>query len=371
MATILIVDDRVPRRRQLALLLGRMGHRTEEAASGEQALAAIRAAGPDLLLIDILMPHPGGYQFLRELHAQAELALPRLLYLAPPHMASEARLLAQASGFAGQVVDSADSGALRATIDDALSRPPPAALAARPAAGDDRLYPLVSRLCGRVAELETYNAQLQRNSAMRTAQLEVARSALDREVVKRLWTEEDMNRENQRLRAHALRDPLTGLYNRRYLEESLAREESRAKRSGRPLSMMMVDVDDFKRCNDTFGHAAGDEVLRAVGRCMESLARSEDILCRYGGEKFALVMTNTAPATLWQRADALRAGAPKLRVEHDRRAIGPVTLSIALAIFPDNGNSAYTILQMADAALFQSKPGGGGNRIVVAGVAQH
>jgi diguanylate cyclase (GGDEF)-like protein len=369
MATILIVDDFAPSRRHLAAALERMGHRTEEAASAEEALTAIRAARPDLLLIDILRPHPGGYQLVRDLRRQAELALPRLVFLAAPHMTSEARLLAQASGFDGPVVDGTDSGALQTAIDDALSRPPPTATAHTEAAGDDRLYPLVSHLFVRVAELETTNARLQRNSVMRAAQLDTARAALDREIAKRLLTEEDLARENRRLRTSTVRDPLTGLYNRRYLEESLAREESHARRSGRPLSMMMIDVDDFERCHDSFGPAAGDEVLRAVSRCMESLARTEDILCRYGREKFALVMTDTAPATLRQRADALRASVPKLHIEHDKHAIGPVTLSIALAIFPANGKSAYTVLQTADAALVQAESAGR-DQIIVAGAGQ-
>ena len=129
----------------------------------------------------------------------------------------------------------------------------------------------------------------------------------------------------------------------------------------------MIDIDHFKRCNDTFGHAAGDAVLRAVSRCMESLSRTEDILCRYGGEEFVLVMTNMAPANLRQRAEALRAGVPKLRIEHEQRPIGPITLSIGLAIFPDNGDNAYAVLQAADAALYRAKTSGR-DRIAIGGI---
>lgn len=188
--------------------------------------------------------------------------------------------------------------------------------------------------------------------------LEVARSALDREVGKRLGAERYMSEENRRLRAQSVRDPLTGLYNRRYLEASIAREESRARRSGQPLGMMMIDIDHFKRCNDTFGHAAGDAVLGAVSRYMEAHARGEDILCRYGGGEFVLFMTNTRPDKLRQRAETLRSGVPQLHIEHEHLPVGPITLSIGLAVFPENGNDLPAVLRAADAALYDAKRAG-------------
>lgn len=199
-----------------------------------------------------------------------------------------------------------------------------------------------------------------------SAHLEVARSALDREVSKRLGAERDMSEENQRLRTNSVRDPLTGLYNRRYLEASIAREESRARRSGQPLGMMMIGIDHFKRCNDTFGHAAGDVVLAAIGRYMESHSRSEDILCRYGGQEFVLFMTNTRQDELRQRAETLRSGVPQLHIEHEKHPVGPITLSIGLAVFPDNGDNLQTVLRAADAALCDARRGGR-DRVVVSG----
>jgi diguanylate cyclase (GGDEF)-like protein len=164
----------------------------------------------------------------------------------------------------------------------------------------------------------------------------------------------------------AVRDALTGLYNRRYLEESLEREVSRAKRSGLPFGVMMMDIDHFKRCNDTFGHVAGDAVLRAVGQHVLSLTRSEDILCRYGGEEFVLVMTHASQRAVWERAEALRLGVQGLKVEQESRQIGPVTLSIGVAMLPDHGDSGQAVLQAADAALYQAKRAGR-NRVVLGG----
>ncbi|MDP1524986.1 MAG: GGDEF domain-containing protein [Rhodocyclaceae bacterium] len=201
-----------------------------------------------------------------------------------------------------------------------------------------------------------------------SAHLDVARSALDREVSKRLGAERDMSEENQRLRTQSVRDPvrdpLTGLHNRRYLEASIPREESRSRRSGEPLGMMMIDIDHFKRCNDTFGHAAGDAVLGAVSRYMKSHARSEDILCRYGREAFVLFMTNTRQDKLCQRAETLRSGVPQLHIEHEQRPVGPITLSIGLAVFPENGDTLPAVLRAADTALYDAKRGGH-DRVVI------
>lgn len=222
------------------------------------------------------------------------------------------------------------------------------------------------RLQQPVAGVENFNAQLERRLSEYAAQLMTARSALEQEVTKRIWAEKELTEANLRLHDKAARDALTGLYNRRYLEESLDREISRARRSGRPIGVMMIDIDHFKQCNDTFGHAAGDAVLHAAGQRMLSLTRGEDILCRYGGEEFVLVMTNASARAAWERAEALRVGVQELKVEHESRQIGPVTLSIGVAMLPDHGDSGQAVLQAADAALYQAKRAGR-NRVVLGG----
>lgn len=367
MANILISVGNASIRRYLAMALELKGHQVFKAESDEQAREMIRAIKLDLLLIDVLMPQAGGYQLVRRLRMEFGTQLPSVIFLASPYMESEARLLADACGVSRVITNVTDSDAFLAAVAAALSEPP-TRRAEAPGGNDtgNGLHRIVNSLYGRVAELKMINARLGHNAATGAAQLEIARSALKREVIKRLRTERDMTLENQQLRAQSVRDPLTGLYNRRYLEESLSREQSRAKRSGRPLGMMMTDIDYFKRCTETFGQSAGETMLRAAGRCMESMARSEDILCRYGGEKFVLVMTNAAPEILLRRADALRTALTKLCVEHEHRSIGPITLSIGLASFPDQGSSAAEVLHAADTALNQAKLAGA-NRIVVRG----
>src|SRR3989442_13635863 len=146
--------------------------------------------------------------------------------------------------------------------------------------------------------------------------------------------------------------------NRRYLEESLGREESRARRSGQPLGVMMIDIDNFKRFNDTLGHAAGDAVLRAIGQYLPSAARGEDIASRYGGEEFVLVMAQAPQATVRERAEKLRRGVNELEIEYEGQRVGPVTVSVGIGIFPDHGDSGQGVLRVADVALYRAKQSG-------------
>lgn len=366
MATILIVDERAASR-ELTALLSVHGHRMLEASDGEQALEIVRAEKPDLVLADILAPKSGGYQFVRHLRAEPELNQPRVVFLSSRYLEDEARVLAYVCGVFKLVTKPAEPGILAATINDALSEPLPSRENSRPLPGpiDTHLHSIVSKLHARAEAFAQLNAQLDRRAAVYVEQLEIARSALQQEVMKRILAEKELTRANLRLHDKAMRDALTGLYNRGYLEESLDREESRSRRSDRPFGVMMIDIDHFKRCNDQFGHAAGDEVLRGVAQFMLSLARGEDILCRYGGEEFVLVMANALPETVRERTERIRLGVQSLEIKHDGGSIGPVTVSIGVAMFPDHGGSGHAVLQAADAALYRAKQAGR-NRMVTA-----
>lgn len=341
-------------------LLSGWGHRMLEAADGERALEIVRSEKPDLVLADILVPESGGYQFVRHLRAEPGLDQPRVVFLSSSYLEDEARVLAYVCGVFKLVTKPAEPGILAATINDALSDPCPPVENPRSDTRpiDTHLHSIIGKLHARVQALEQLNAQLGRRATQYTEQLEVARSALQQEVAKRILAERELTRANLRLQDKAMRDALTGLYNRGYLEESLDREESRAKRSDRPFGVMMIDIDHFKRCNDQFGHAAGDEVLRAVAQFMLSLARGEDILCRYGGEEFVLVMANALPETVRERAERIRSGVSALQIEYDGRVIGPVTASIGIAMFPDHGGSGPSVLRAADVALYRAKQAG-------------
>ena len=160
------------------------------------------------------------------------------------------------------------------------------------------------------------------------------------------------------LRTQSIRDPLTNLYNRRYMEESLDRELSRAVRKHTPLSLMLIDIDHFKRFNDTYGHEAGDIVLRSLGHLLQSQLRSEDIVCRFGGEEFVVILPDAPLDSARQRGEQLREATKELITEFRGQTLGRVTLSIGVSTFPTNGETGALLLEAADAALYRAKKGG-------------
>jgi len=161
----------------------------------------------------------------------------------------------------------------------------------------------------------------------------------------------------ERLRQESIRDPLTGLFNRRYMVETLQRELARARRAGDHLAVVMADVDHFKRLNDQFGHATGDEVLQGVARALQRGVRSEDVVCRYGGEEFVVILPGTTLAMARQRAEQLRQSVGALAVPTQDGDVGQVTLSAGVAD-RDDGDSPEALLRAADRALFDAKRGG-------------
>jgi diguanylate cyclase (GGDEF)-like protein len=171
------------------------------------------------------------------------------------------------------------------------------------------------------------------------------------------------------LRQQSVRDPLTGLFNRRYMEESLDLELRRAARNGRSLGILMLDLDNFKLFNDSFGHDAGDTMLREFSSLLRGGIRSCDIACRYGGEEFALILPEASLEGSRQRAEQLRERARHLNAQHRLENLGNITVSIGVAAFPEHGNSAEVLLNAADKALYRAKLEGR-NRVIVAPILQ-
>lgn len=157
------------------------------------------------------------------------------------------------------------------------------------------------------------------------------------------------------LRNQSICDPLTGLFNRRYMEESLEREFSRANRHKSSVAIVMVDLDHFKRFNDTFGHQAGDALLRGLGDLLKKNTRSQDIACRYGGEEFALVLSDTSVDGAFKRAEILRQQVKQMTVEYDGQLLGAVSVSMGVALFPDHGATMDDVLRASDQALYSAK----------------
>ena len=160
-----------------------------------------------------------------------------------------------------------------------------------------------------------------------------------------------------RLSEQANRDPLTGLYNRRYLDSTLDRELARCQREGQPLSLMLIDLDHFKQINDTYGHQAGDEVLRQLADMLGAQARMADVACRYGGEEFLLLLPGMTQAVAMDKAERWRT-----EFSHNTIAFGEfrlqATLSIGVATYPGHGTTAQSLIRSADQALYLAKTGG-------------
>jgi diguanylate cyclase (GGDEF)-like protein/PAS domain S-box-containing protein len=160
------------------------------------------------------------------------------------------------------------------------------------------------------------------------------------------------------LQRQSERDPLTQLYNRRHMLDSLERELARARRNQSTVGIVMIDVDHFKLYNDTHGHGAGDAVLRSLGAFLKNQARKEDIACRYGGEEFVLVMAGINEENLLNRCEFLRRNVKQMTVEYAGQQLNPITLSMGAAIFPQHGETIEAVLNVADAALYLAKRSG-------------
>ncbi len=166
---------------------------------------------------------------------------------------------------------------------------------------------------------------------------------------------------NLRLRAslqeQAVRDGLTGLHNRRYLNERLPAELQRCKRGRQPLALAMIDIDHFKRFNDSHGHEAGDLVLAAISRCLIENLRAYDLACRYGGEEFCLVLSGCDLVSASERLETIRSAAHRLRIRHGDATLPAVTLSAGLAA-AHPGETPVQLISRADAALYAAKAAG-------------
>ena len=160
-----------------------------------------------------------------------------------------------------------------------------------------------------------------------------------------------------KLRSQAIRDPLTDLFNRRYLDETLDRELARAAREDYPVCVIMLDIDHFKKVNDTYGHEAGDYILKALAKTLTTRNRRGDFVCRFGGEEFVVVMPNIAVDTAYQRAEDLRVALNSLNIPYGQFHLN-ITISMGIASYPTNGKDRETLLRAADRAMYAAKKAG-------------
>jgi diguanylate cyclase (GGDEF)-like protein len=188
--------------------------------------------------------------------------------------------------------------------------------------------------------------------------------AFDRMIQALQQRDAELKRALEDLQEQAITDPLTGLLNRRYLREYLPRELTRATRDGAPVALIMMDLDYFKRVNDTFGHEAGDLVLREIGALLRNNIRGSDIACRFGGEEFVIVLPGSALEVARKRAEAIRAATRHLNLTYHGQPVGTLTASFGVALFPDHAANPESLLRAADEALYGAK-GSGRDRVVI------
>jgi diguanylate cyclase (GGDEF)-like protein/PAS domain S-box-containing protein len=186
-----------------------------------------------------------------------------------------------------------------------------------------------------------------------------------RDITERIQVQDALLKSEALLREQSVRDHLTGLFNRRYMEETLERELLRAARKQLSLGIIMLDVDDFKHLNDTQGHAAGDAILHELGNMLLGNVRGEDIPCRYGGDEFIIVMPDASTKMTRERAKLICKYSKQFHLQFEGQILEPATLSLGVAAFPENGSTSAAVLRAADAALYRAKRKGRA-RVIVA-----
>jgi diguanylate cyclase (GGDEF)-like protein len=160
-----------------------------------------------------------------------------------------------------------------------------------------------------------------------------------------------------RLENQSIRDRLTGLFNRHFLEIALEREIQRSTRNGASMALLMLDVDHFKSFHDRFGHEAGDLVLRELAECLRSTVRSEDVVCRYGGEEFVVLLPEITLELALEAAERLRSRVEDLRLSYRGESL-QISISVGVSIFPAASRDAGDLLRLADGALYHAKRSG-------------
>ena len=300
---ILVAEDNLVDRLIIRRYLSSMGHKVLLAEDGDEAIQQFNREDPDLVLVDVQMPGMDGYATVMRMRS-LEMEWRPILFISgktDPH----------------NFVDGIKAG------------------------GDDYLYKPINRDI-----LEAKLIAMERIVAMRNQLITVTA---------------ELSWEMEKAQQIANQDGLTGLANRRYLNQVLGQEIKRAARVKQALTLIMVDIDYFKRYNDHYGHLAGDEVLQKVARLLQrAVNRAGDMVARYGGEEFCIILPNTEAAGGMEIAEGLRTAVLQARISHVR-GIDSAWITISLGVsgsIPSLTDSVESLMQRADSALYQAKANG-------------
>jgi two-component system cell cycle response regulator len=305
--SIVLIDDDAVQLRLSSRYLTKAGHQVRTAANGMEGLSLVLETNPQLVITDLYMPQMNGTAVVRSLR---QTKLGRALYIL---------MLTSSDDDENQVA------AFEAGADDYVVKP------FRPRLLDARL-----RACSRVVRLQSEVAREKEALHSCMAKLGVA---------------------NRKLQQAALTDPLTGLNNRRYALDRLDQEWSDATRSGQPLACMMLDIDFFKRVNDTHGHDVGDVVLRETAGVVRNCLRQGDVVCRLGGEEFLVIGPGMDREAAYTCAERIRAAVAAQRIEGGKTPL-QVTMSIGVSVRGAETASPSALLKAADEAVYAAKKGG-------------
>ena len=296
---ILVADDDPTSRLIVQMALRNLGHDCDTVSDGAQAWDAFRSHRPDVVISDWTMPGLTGLDLCRNIRAQAADTYTYFI-MVTSHSNLEQILEGMNAGVDDYLIKPLDSEDLQARL-----------------VGAERVSSLHRRLADQQAELE---------------------------------------RLNNELTAMARHDPLTGLGNRRALDEDLELLEARATRYGHRYCMALLDVDHFKSYNDTYGHQAGDQILQTVAAQLEAQARGGDALYRYGGEEFLCIFPEQSLANGFKAVERMRIGLQRLAIPHAGNPLGVLTISAGLAMLdPDHSRPANEVLREADEVLYRAK----------------
>lgn len=309
---VIVCDDSSVNRDLMGSYLKKMGHEPLYAENGMEAVRLFTTEQPDLVLMDVEMPEMDGYeatQKIREACDEFSQWIP--VIFTSGHVDDES------------IVKGIDAG------------------------GDDYLTKPIS-----LPVLKAKVHAMTRLAVMRQRLIDFAEQLR--------YTNEKLQSANQMLSELSLKDPLTKLGNRRFFEESLQRAGGVAQRENKPLSLMMIDVDNFKHFNDTYGHQAGDRLLQQIATVFKrGLHRASDMSARYGGEEFSIILLDTPLSGALQVAERLRLGVEAYQVPNEVKKGDVVTISIGVATAnPRTKYELSALVQAADAALYEAKESG-------------
>jgi len=317
---VLVVEDDDTARFLARASLEHAGLAVEEAVNGREGVAAFERLRPDLVLLDVLMPEMDGFAACAAIRSLPGGELVPVLMMTG--------------------LDDVDSirQAYLSGATDFTSKPIHGTILGHRA----RYLIRAGKAFGDLHRAETENRALLQ--------------ALSRK-------NEELERFNESLWDQATRDGLTGLYNYRYFQEALSREIARSSRHGKPLSLILLDVDSFKKYNDEHGHQMGDDVLRGIGEILLRRVRKSDVAARYGGEEFVVLLPEVGREYGTQIAEALRE-AIAVHPFHGRETQprGVLTASFGMAVYPEDGTELTSLIREADRAMYRAKHAGG-NRV--------